>query len=168
MRSVYHIKHVPIIQPVSITALQGGNYNFISLKDYLYAEILIATGVLTSTASAVTLQQAKNVEGNGAKSFSFAKMWRNIPASSPQDEQDLWQEIDVSSDTFNVASNVNYRIPIDPAELDVDNDFDCIRPHLSAPGTSLLVYVSALLYLPRYAGLGKKVMHSAKVNRVGT
>lgn len=164
MKTAYNEKIVNIISPVSITTLQGGNYNFISMKNYLHGTIHIRCGVLTSTASAVTLQQAKNVEGNGAKTLSFTKYWYNVPGSSPQDEQDLWQELDAASDTFNVASNTNYMIEIEPAMLDVDNNFDCVRLHLSAPGTSLVVGAFMVLSKPKFSGKGKLVMPSATVN----
>ena len=164
MKTPYHFKDVGIIAPVSITAIQGGNYNFRSLKDYLHATVVIRCGILTGAASAATLQQAKNVEGNGAKALAFTKYWYNVPGASPQDEQDLWQEVDAASNTFDVASSTNYRIEIEPAMLDVDNNFDCIRPHLSAPGTSLVACVYIEFHKPKFQGLGKKNMHSVAVN----
>lgn len=165
-RFPYRFKEVNFIQPVSQTAAQGGNYNFVSMRNAQYASVNIRTGVLTSTAPAVTMQQAKNVEGDGSKALAIPTVWINIPASSPQDEADLWIENTVTSDTFNLASNTNYRIDYDASQLDASNNFDCIRPSIAAPGTSILISVTVLLYGLRYTGKGKSNQPSATVNRM--
>lgn len=166
MRFPYNFKDVSVISPISITTAQGGNYNYVSMRGCQRASVCIRTGVLTSTASAVTLTQAKNVEGNGSKALAFAKYWQQVPASSPQDEQDLWQELDATSNTFNVASNRNYRIEVEASSLDVTNGFDCIRPEISAPGTSLLISVNIILWGLRYTGKGNANQPSASLNRM--
>lgn len=164
-KTMQNFKDVPIIQPASITTAQGGNYNFVSLRDCQNASIVIRTGALSGAAPACTLQQAKNIEGNGNKALSFAKVWENHPNVSNADEVDLWTEVDVTSDTFNLAASCNYRIEIDCSKLDVSNGFDCIRPHFAAPGTSLVYSVSIELHNLRYQGEGKLNQHGARVNR---
>jgi len=161
---MHNMKAVTIISPVSTGAAQGGNYGFISMKNAQHASINIRCGILTGAAAAVTLQQAKNVEGNGNKALGFTKVWMNVPTVSNVDEQDLWTEVDVAANTFNTASNRNYRIELDAAELDVDNSFDCFRLHLSAAGTSLVVAADATLTNLRYTGEGNLSQPSAKIN----
>ena len=158
------MKDVNIISPVSTAVAQGPGYNFISMKNAQHASINIRCGVLTSTASAVTLEQAKNVEGGSVKALGFLKVWQQIPTNSPEEITDLWEELDVTSNTFNVTSNRNYRIELDAAELDVDNGFDCFRLKLSAPGTSLLICAHAELTNLRYTGEGNLSQPSAKIN----
>lgn len=164
-RYPYDFKDISFIQPVSQTTAQGGNFNFVSCRNAKDFAVIIRTGILTSTAPAVTMQQAKNVEGDGAKTLSIPGYWVQIPASSPQDEQDLWQFLTATSDTFNLASSTNYLIHYGANDLDASNNFDCIRPSIAAPGTSILISVNCFMWNLRMTGKGKFNQPSAAINK---
>lgn len=164
-RYPFNFKDVSLILPVSSTAAQGGNFNFVSCRNARDIAVIIRTGVLTSTAPAVTMQQAKNVEGDGAKTLAIPGYWYQAPGTSPQDEQDLFQYYTATSDTFNLASNGVYIIHYDCDQFDSNNNFDCIRPSIAAPGTSILLSVNVFMWNLRYTGKGKFTQPSATVNK---
>lgn len=120
--------------------VQGGNLTGISLRNHSVATCFIAVGAHSSTAVAVTLQQMKNVEASGAKALGFTTYYSLAFLTSPTEERDMWQEQTASSNTFNIAANTLFAIPIKQAMLDVTNNFDCVRLHTSAPGASTLIF----------------------------
>lgn len=161
---MHNMKDVNIILPVSVTTAQGGNLPFISMKNAQHASIVINIGAGSGTAPTISLQQAKNVEGNGNKALAFTKVWKQVPGTSPLDQTDLWTEIDVTGNAITGVANERFRIELDAAQLDVDNGYDCFRFHMTAPGISLVMSVHAELTNLRYTGEGNLSQPSAKVN----
>ena len=162
------MKVVKQVQPVdSNGAAQGGNYNFVSLRNYQSAGFLLSVGAHSGSAAAFTVQQAKNVEGNGAKSLAYDLYYKNAVGSSPQEESDRWDKVTGASGTFNIAAQTNFWIPVRPGELDVSNDFDCIRAHLAAPDAATLIGMWLFLW-GGPEGITGNTIHipSANVNRM--
>ena len=167
------MRHLPLsmklvadVLPKDINgAAQGGNFLGTSLRNYFSATVLVAVGAHSGNAVAVTLQQMKNVEGNGAKALGFTDYYELKPNASPAETSDRWDAKTASSNTFNIAANTIYAIPIKQAMLDVTNNFDCIRPNLAAGSASTLVFCGILLGDGKY-GISGDVDHipSAKVN----
>ena len=102
--------------------------DYVSLKNYnrMTAIICVDNGSGV-TGTAVTLVQATNVAAGGAKALPFTKVWVNADISAT----DTLVETAVSNNTFTTATtsdtNLLYVIDIDPATLDIDNGFDCVR-----------------------------------------
>lgn len=136
------------VLPVDTDAqAQGGNFNFVSLRNYQGGGFFIEVGAHSGTAVAFTISQAKNVEGNGSKAMtSHTRGYKNVPGSSPQEESDRWDEFTITSGTFDLAASTNYWIPIRPAMLDVTNDFDAIRMALEAPDAATLFSCNLFLW----------------------
>lgn len=163
MRTMQRWKKVILFAPASYTSIQGGNVNFVCLAGYQHAVVEVITGALVGAGPALTLRQAKNVEGSGDKAFTFAQVWQNKFLQSPEENQDLWEKQTVVN-TVTLEANTAYRIEIDNDEMDVTENYDSIRPNITAAGTSLLYAVSIELHSPRYTGQGNKNQPSSRVN----
>ena len=125
-------------QDVNGSAVSG---DYISLKDYQDVLIVINLKGLAG-AMACTLTQATAVAGTGAKTLGFDHHY----ISGAND--DTYVKTTVSSDTFNVAStddNMTILIPVLAENLDVDNEFDCLRVNFADPGASNFVAVDYIL-----------------------
>jgi hypothetical protein len=106
--------------------------DYISLKNVMACEVVImglnASGV---TGSAVTINQAKAVAGTNAKALGFTKYFSQTDPVNTA----AFTAATAASNTF-TTTNTNsaqfvYRIPVDPATLDVNNGFDCIQVGLA-------------------------------------
>lgn len=111
--------------------------DIVSFKDYNHATVIIQTGAWAGGTAAVTLKQATDVAGTGAKALSFAKMWTNDGDTT----SDSLAEIAVASDTFNLdTANAMYVVEIDATDLDLANAFDCLRVDVASPGANADYY----------------------------
>lgn len=136
--------------PAALTSTAGDG-DYVSLKNYAKLTIVIVVdNGSTVTGGAVTLLQAKTVAAGSEKPLGFTKAWRNIDTGA----SDTLAEFAVESDTFTTdttnAKNLLYVIEVDAADLDVDNDFDCVRIDVASMANA----VGAVLYIlhpSRYA-----------------
>lgn len=102
--------------------------DYVSLKDARSAEVLITVlNGSTVTGSAITLLQAQAAANTGEKALAFTQYFANTdPANSS-----ALTLTNAASNTFTTlntnSKTLVYRIPVDPASLDVANGFDCIR-----------------------------------------
>ena len=127
--------------PVDINNLAvTGDY--VSMKGFSHCTMILQFGAV-GTGTALTLKQATDVTNSlsDEKALSYDKIYINVGLSTTN-----LTETAVTSDTYTVGNDPNnlYVIEIDAAELDVNNDFDCVRFNLaSGAGTTLLsaVYV---------------------------
>src|SRR5437870_400203 len=78
-----------------------GNSDYVSLKNYDRAACVIQTGAWAGGTAAVTLTQATDVSGSGAKALSFAAQWTY---QSTNFTVDALTRTAVSSDTFNLST----------------------------------------------------------------
>ncbi len=125
--------------------------DYVSLKNFArFTAIIAQDNATTVTGSAITLKQATAVAGTGEKALAFTKMYTvaNIATT------DLLVETAVTSDTFTTdatnAINSLYVIEVEASELDVANDFDCIRVG-TGDAVALVLSVTYLLWPSRYA-----------------
>lgn len=140
-------KIVNVFSPLDVdTAVQGGNYNFVNIRNYQAGGFLLRIGAHSGDAVGFTIQQAKNVEGNSKKALTFTKYFRNKTNASPQEESDMWVEETAVSNTFDVLAQNQYFIPVRPGMLDVSNNFDSIRGELEAGSAATLASLSLLLW----------------------
>jgi hypothetical protein len=130
-----------------VGAVFAGRY--VSLKMYDHATIVIHTGAWAAGTAAVTLSQATDVSGNGAKALSFPWMWTGTVASG------LLTKTPVVSNTFDLAAaNAMYVIELEDEWLDINaaNPFDCLSVLVASPGANADLYnIDYILSEPSYA-----------------
>jgi hypothetical protein len=125
--------------------------DYVSMKSYgkLTAIISVDNGP-TVTGSAITLKQATAVAGTGEKALAFSKVWANTDVGAG----DALTETAVSSDTFTTdttdSKNLMYVLEVDASDLDLDNDFDCIRVG-TADAANTFLSVTYILWDAKYA-----------------
>lgn len=139
-------KPVVGVPPQAVTSL---NSAYINLKNYAGVSIILQVNITTGTASgAVTLTQARDVSGSGAKSLSFKTVWVNGDTAA----SDTLAKATVTGDTFNAGGATKsflYVIEVKAEDLDVDNGYSCLRISVatiaSANGSVMFI-----LHTPRY------------------
>ena len=157
MRMVQRRKMVMLVPPKDSTgAAQGGNLPFVSVGKHRDFVVHFFFGNIAGDVN-LTLQQAKNVGGNGAKALGFDKIYAVQSDAGDVVDQDKAVPVTVASDTHAVANatddNYHYMIEMRVDQLDVNNGFDCIRPNMSTPGANAcLVCIVVELLNPRYSG----------------
>lgn len=124
--------------------------DYVSMKGYTrLTAIIIFNNATTVTGSAITLKQATAVAGTSEKALSFSKQWANSDISA----SDALTETDVTSDTFTLDDTDNkdgiHVIEIKDTDLDMDNDFDCVRVG-TANATAQVVAVLYILHGAKY------------------
>lgn len=148
------VHHIPSVDLFSNP--QAGA--FCTMKHYQHVTFLLNFGVGAASTPAITVEQALNVNGNGAKAVAFDEAWKQT-STLTGDQDDLWQRMVVSNNTFNGAANQLYGIEIRQDMLDIANDFDCVR--LTVKGTNvgaLRFGCIAIFSHGRYIGEGEKNM----------
>lgn len=132
----------------------SGTSDYVSLKNCskMTAIIIVDIGATGITASDITINQAQDVAGTGAKVLTAgtaATGYRNIDT----DAADLLAAFTITSGTFatDVTANKNllYVLEINAADLDVANGFDCIQI-ANASGVALVLGIVYLLWPARY------------------
>jgi hypothetical protein len=138
----------PIIGALATTS---GDCDYVSLKGYERATIIIAVdNATTVTGAAITLKQATAVAGTGEKALGFSTMRTNLDCAAG----DTLTDTAVTSNTFTTdttdAKNLMYVIEVKATDLDVANGFDCIRVDslLMANAVGVVMYA---LHGARYA-----------------
>lgn len=102
--------------------------DYVSLKNLVRLTIiLIVDNGATVTGSAITLKQAIAVAGTDEKALAFDTVAANIDTGAG----DTLTDTAVTSDTFTTDTtdnkNLMYVIDVKPEDLDIDNNFDCVR-----------------------------------------
>jgi hypothetical protein len=105
---------------------------WISCKYYRAVSIVLVQGGWAGGTPAVTLVQARDVQGLDAKPLAFAKRYQqafNTGATG-------FVESLVSNNTFPLPATANqiHLIEINSAALDSNAGFDCMRCEISSPG----------------------------------
>ena len=125
--------------------------DYVSMKGYQkLTVIIICDNATTVTGSAITLKQATAVAATGEKALGFTNVYANIDTAA----SDTLVATAVTSDTFTTddtnAKNLLYVIEVDATDLDMDNNFDCVRAG-TADATASTIGVVYILHGPRYA-----------------
>jgi len=146
---------VPILAcaPAALTSTSGDGL-YVSTKGYRKCQILLVqANATTVTTGAVTLLQASDVAGTGAKALAFTTYWYNHDVTSSTAA--TLTSATATSNTFNTnttaSKNIMYLIDVAASDLDKTNSFDCLRVDItgSAGSYGAVVYT---LYDPIYAG----------------
>jgi len=119
------IKTVVGLAPITPSSSEP---DYISLKNAIAVKVIVVVdNGSTVTGSAITLKQATDVSGTSEKALEFDTMKANTDVAA----SDTLVETAVTSDTFTTdttnTKNLVYVIDVDPATLDQDNNFDCLR-----------------------------------------
>lgn len=130
--------------------------DYVSLKGYGKCTIVISVkNATTVTGSDITVKQATAVAGTGEKAVTFTRAWRNIDTAA----SDTLAEFAVTNSTFTTdntnSKNLMYVLEVRHDDLDIDNDFDCVRAG-TGNATAATVHVTYILWPTRYSGLGAK------------
>lgn len=129
--------------PAALTSTAGDG-DYVSLKNFSHLTIVISVlNGNTVTGGAITLIQATEVAGSTTKALGFSKAWRNIDCAAG----DTLSEFTVSSDTFTTdttnGKQLMYVIEIEATDLDINNDYDCVR----VDSASMANAVGSVLYI---------------------
>ena len=156
MRMVQRRKIVVLRTPIDTNGTaQGGNFSAVCLSNYKDVVVHYIFGNVAGDCN-ITLQQCKNVGGNGAKTLSFDKIYEVKTTAGAPEDQDKAVKQTVASDSYTVAAasrdNYHMMIEMQADKLDRANGFDCIRPNLSDPSAACLVCIMVELLNPRYSG----------------
>ena len=147
---VQHNKILSALNPIDTTGA-AANGDFISLKNSHHVTIILQFGVSLVATPAITLSQATDVAGTGAKALAFVTSWVNADTTSG----DSFTKTTVASNTFDksAASEQLIVIEVDGRSLDVENGFDCLRVNLASPGANATLV--SMLYI------GSKLRHAS-------
>lgn len=120
----------------------GVSTPYINVGRVHFAAFLVSIGV-SSAVAAITLTQAKDAAGTGAKSLKLTKYHKNEGLVT-----DALTEVVASGDTFNTVATANnlYIVQVDARDLDVDtdNDYCFVRLNVSDPGLSVLCAIDVV------------------------
>jgi hypothetical protein len=111
--------------------------NWVNLKNYYHASIVIQTGAWAGGTAAVTINQATDTSGTNSKAFAFDTMFTNsgTPAS------DAMVKTAVVSNTFNLSvANSLYVIEVDGVYEDINNLFTTLQVAIASPGSNADYY----------------------------
>lgn len=163
MRMVQRRKIVVLVPPRDVNGVaQGGNIPFVRVGLSKHIIVHFIFGNLAGDVN-ITLQQAKNIGGNGAKALGFDKIYGVQSDAGSLEDTDKAVPFDVTADSYTVPHATedmyHYMIEFKPDQLDVNNKFDCIRPNLSDPAAAGLVCIFVECLEPRYSGIENDVRH---------
>jgi hypothetical protein len=164
-RFVERNKIVSISQPADAGAAAIAP-KFASVRNYGHSSLFVSVGA-AADAPVLQIRQAQNIAGTGIKHLIVDTYYVNTPASSPQDEEDMWHEVTGGTGVVTLAANTNYLFDIRPAMLDVDNDFDCVGAEVEDPGAGANDIAIALILQNGPGGIVGDNRHqpSARVNK---
>lgn len=171
IKSIQNSKFRSLLQPVSSSAVLNTPYT--SLRNAKRCVINLRIGAIGAGTPAITLRQAKNVEGADDKLLTFVtgNVYSNTPGTivSGVGTDELWVKETITGGTLNAAANTNYKFEIRNDQLDANNNYDCIALSLAA-GTNVLRQCDIELHDLTHSGEvnDRDVVPSAGVNSEAT
>ena len=137
--------------PVNTTGA-GQNGVWVSLENYRRCAVVLSSGAWAGGNAAVTLEQAQDAAGTGAKSLSFDRYFQVFNVADTPD--DVASEVAVTGDTYNfTGADTVHVIEVRAADLDITNGFTFFRVQTASPGTNDdLIAAHYVLYKGGYVG----------------
>lgn len=140
--------------PVDLAGAAGGAGDWVSLKHYRHVAIVVlkAAGAAAEDPI-VTITQATDVSGTGAKALNFTRVDRKRGADLFAIGQ-FTKVTQAAANTYNGDSGdvqELFVIEFNAEDLDADGGFDCVRAAIADVGTT--AQLGAMLYIltgPRY------------------
>lgn len=154
--AVEEMQIVPIIVPVNLAAgAQSGDW--VSLKNYRRATFIFVAGAGAAGQDPVlSFKQATSVSGGSEKALDTIARYDMKQATALASvgtftKVEQTEDDEVSNTTAGESQNL-WVVDIDAADLDINNDFDCVTCNIADPGSSAkLATVLCLLREPRYS-----------------
>lgn len=149
MTLIEDYKIVQAVEPKTTNAAITGDY--VSLKNVITGTVVVNLTQAVGHATQVSLYQAKDVSGTGAKPLTNSvPVWANEDVSLG--DSLIRQTDGVSYTVANTAKNKQIVFHIDPAKLDVNDGFTCLNVRIGA-STQATNFASAEYILDsKYAG----------------
>jgi hypothetical protein len=146
------LDHVHIVEALKATVPSTSTPTRISVKNAeSITALIIADNATTVTGSAITLKQSTAVAGTGEKALAFTDYY-SVSDTAAADAP--WVRSTAVANTFTPPTTNSksyiYAIPIDPASLDTNNSFDCVRVG-AADATAQTITVLYLI-VPKQGG----------------
>lgn len=126
------IKPIAAFVPIDTTGA-GQDGDWVSLKHYKRCAIVLMQGAWAGGTSAVTVQQASDASGTGAKALTIEYYYQGTFATD-----DAYAKTTISSNTFNLPATANTftLLEIHQQDLDMNNGFCFIRVRTATPGAN--------------------------------
>jgi len=149
MNLVEKYKIVQALEPKTTNAAITGDY--VSLKNVITGTVVVNLTQEVGHATQISLYQAKDVSGTGAKPLTNSvPVWANEDVSLG--DSLIRQNDGVSYTVANTAKNKQVVFHIDPARLDVNDGFTCLNVRIGA-STQVTNFACAEFILDsKYAG----------------
>lgn len=129
MAIIEKYKVVQVFEPKTTNTAITGDY--VTLKNSITATVVINLAQTAGHETQISLYQAQDVEGTGAK-----PLVNNVPILANEDvavsDKLVRQQDGVSYTVSNTAKNKQVIFHIDPAKLDINNGFCCLNVRLGA------------------------------------
>lgn len=144
-------KFVQAFPPVDTTGA-GQDGVWVSMKNYSKLAVVLQTGAWAGGTSAVTLEQATDASGTGAKALAFTQYLKAYDTDDTPD--DAGAIVSVASNTYTIGDNANVQvIEVKAGDLDVNNDFAFVRVRTATPGANAdLIAGLYILYDGNFSG----------------
>lgn len=156
----------PAIMPVDLNDA-ATNGDWVSLKNFHRATVVILASAATGSPTGdltVTLEQATDVAGTGAKALNMTRYDSKTGAALTAVGQ-FTVNTQSAANTFSGNGDLEqlYAIDVQPEDLDKDNNFDCIRVSLNQMASEKIGCAFYLLWPARY-GASPDLVPSAIIN----
>jgi hypothetical protein len=123
----------------------------ISLKNALKAYLVAFIDQGNAATIALTPEQCTAVAGTGNKAIPAVPIWASQDLAAASGDQ-LARQTDAASFTTSAAVKQKMVVfEIDPAALDIDGGFDCVRLSTGAINAANITSVFALIISQRYS-----------------
>lgn len=160
MAGLFHniLEAVQIVEGVPAVDLSTGanNGDYVSLKNYNRCAVVFVSGVGTAGDDpTLTIQQASDVAGTGVKALNFTVIFRKQAATNLTTTGVWTRTTQTAANTYTNATSAEesliWVVDFQGSDLDVDNDFDCLRATVADVGANAQPgYIFYLLYDPKY------------------
>lgn len=123
--------------------------DYVTLKDAARGYIVVEVAQVAATPVDLTVEQARDVSGTGAKAITnTVPIWTNLDVSA---SDSLVRQTDaISYTTDDGTKNKIVVFQIDARSLDTNNDFDCIQVNAGASDATNIVSAMYILTDIRY------------------
>ena len=154
MKLVENAQIVAGFVPLDLQVQRDGDW--VRLRDFNHLTAIFYKGTGTAGDNPiVTLQQATDNAGGGAKALNFTEIWRK-QAADVQTVGQFTKTTQAAANTFTDAASANQQafwvLEIDADMLDVDGGFQYVRVTLNDTGVNAqLGCVLYILTQPRFA-----------------
>lgn len=146
----------PLLGPQDINTGKTGNY--VSMKNYNHARIIIVIGACAATSDLV-IKEATSVTGTSAQTWTgwdYVMKNGNYSLYNTEDASDTKDvtKTAVSSYTYALGTTANVMLIIEFDASQLSAGYDCFSINFSNPGATDLVCAIVELSEPRYSGVG--------------